>query len=63
MFTREQYKTISGILADLGQVCVASAVVPFVIPHFSPDAMASIIGGFMFAIFFFGSSVALVKNL
>ena len=32
MFTREQYKTISGILADLGQVCAGSIVEPFLFP-------------------------------
>ncbi len=63
VFSSEQLKAISSILADLGQVRVASAVIPFVVPHFRPDATVSMIGGFIFAIFFFWSSVNSVKHL
>jgi hypothetical protein len=63
MLSHEQLKTVSGILANLGQVCIASAVFPFVVPRFAPEAALSIFSGALLALFFWALSVAFVKYL
>ena len=61
--SREQIKTLSEILADLGQVSIASVVIPFVIPTFSKDAIMTIIIGTLLALLFWTLSILLVKNI
>lgn len=56
----EKMKVISGILANLGQVCIASMVVPFAIGN-TQSASAFIVGSLL-AILFWSASVAFIKN-
>jgi len=63
MLSPAQIKNISAIAADLGQVCIASAVVPFVVPQFAPEAVTTIISGLLFAVIFWILSIVFVKNL
>ena len=63
MLSSEQIKTLSAILADLGQVAVVSIVLPFIFPTFSEDAVSKIIFGSLLSLFFWVSSVLLVKNI
>ena len=63
MLSSEQIKTTSSILGDLGQVAIASAVVPFVIPDFRPEAMATIMFGSLLALLFWVLSILAVKSL
>ena len=62
MLSSEQIKTLSAILADLGQVSIASVVIPFVIPTFSENALATIISGTLVAILLWTLSILFVKN-
>lgn len=62
MFSSEQLKAISAILKDLGQVCIASAVVPFVIPHFISGTASIIFVGALLAILFWTLSIITVKS-
>ena len=63
MLSSEQIKTLSAILADLGQVAVVSIVLPFIFLTFSEDAVSKIIFGSLLSLFFWVSSVLLVKNI
>ena len=63
MLSSEQIKTASSILADLGQVAIASAVVPFLIPDFRPEAMATIMFGSLLAFLFWTLSIFAVQSL
>ena len=63
MLSSEQLKTLSGILANLGQGCIASAVFPFIVPRFAPEAASSIFSGVLLALFFWTLSIAFVKYL
>lgn len=63
MFSHEQLKAISGIMAGLGQVCIASAVVPFIVPSFMPNAMPTIVAGSLLAILFWTMSITSVKSI
>ncbi|MEK7542479.1 MAG: hypothetical protein AAB524_02155 [Patescibacteria group bacterium] len=58
-----QIKAISEISRDIGQVCLASVVIPFLVPQFSPDRVAAIIVGLSIAFGAWIMSIHLVKNI
>lgn len=61
MLNYEQTRVLPRILSDLGQLSVASAVVPFVVPKFAPDSILTVISGFLFATFFWLLSILSAK--
>lgn len=63
MLSIEQLKAIAGILSDLGQICIASVVIPFVFPSFAEDALPTIVLGLLLAIFFWTLSILSVRSL
>ena len=62
IFSSVQLKTISEIFSDIGQVCIASMVIPFIIPGFEKDQIATIILGTSLALLFWTLSILLVKK-
>ena len=63
MLNYEQIRVLSRILSDLGQLSVASAVVPFVVPKFAPDSVLTVFSGFLFATFFWLLSILSAKSI
>lgn len=56
----EKRKVISGILANLGQVCIASMVVPFAVGNL--ENISTLIAGSLLAMLFWSLSVAFVNE-
>ena len=63
MFSSEQLKVISGILANLGHISITSVVLPFILPGYINGAVGLILLGSLLAILFWIFSILLVKNL
>ena len=59
----EQIKGISEISRDIGQVCLASGVVPFIFPAFAPERTLSMLAGLILAFIFWGISINFLKRL
>jgi hypothetical protein len=59
----EQVKGISEIARDVGQVCLASAVVPFLVPSFAPDKLPMVLLGLGFAASCWLISIYLLKYI
>lgn len=56
----EKMKVISGILANLGQICIASLVIPFAIGN-TQNTPTFIIGSLL-AMLFWSASVAFIRD-
>jgi hypothetical protein len=61
-FDREQLKVLADILENIGNISLASVVLPYVIPHVQRSEVMTIIGGLVVACLFWTLSVLLVKN-
>lgn len=59
-FGAEKMKVVSGILANLGQVCVASLVVPFVTGNV--ERIPVLAAGLFLATLFWSLSVAFIRE-
>jgi len=59
----EQIKGIAEISRDIGQVSVASIVIPFLVTGFSPERIPLVLSGAALAIFAWSISIVFLKNL
>ena len=62
MLSKEQIRVVSNILLDLGQISVASVVLPFVVPDFHDDAWPTIVSGSLLASLFWFLSILSAKK-
>ncbi|MEK7174716.1 MAG: hypothetical protein AAB722_00025 [Patescibacteria group bacterium] len=63
MFNNEQLKVISGIFSGLGQVSIASIVLPLVFPSFSYSEVNAVTPGSVLSVLFWTLSILSVKNI
>lgn len=59
----EQVRGISEIFRDIGQVSLASIVIPAFIPGFEQNSIPLIVSGALFMIGMWAVSISLVKNI
>jgi hypothetical protein len=58
-----QLKALSGIAADIGQVCLASMVMPFVVPILDRSGFWMLVSGLILAFIFWFFSVWVVRSV
>ena len=59
---QEQKRMLAGILANVGNISIASVALPFIIPEFNQDQLMAIIAGLLLAVILWTSSILLVKK-
>jgi hypothetical protein len=61
--TDRQIEMLAEIAKDIGQISLASSVIPFIFPDFMPEKIMTMWGGLMVAFLFWGSSIMLIKKV
>ena len=59
----DQIKAVSEICRDIGQVCLASGVVPFIFPTFIPERTTSVFTALILAVIFWSISIKFLNRL
>ena len=61
-FDRDQLKVLTDILTNVGNISLASLVLPYIVPHVERSEIMTIVGGLVVACLFWTLSILLAKN-